>query len=145
LRQLWLQTMSAFVLGVDTNVLVRYFTLDDARQAELARQILTASQNRPIRVCLVVLVELVWVLTKVKHWPQKDVFEACRGLLHSSDFSVEESELAEQCLNEAEQARCDLADALIAVMNARAGCTTTVTFDHDAQHLAGMTAPETFA
>ncbi|WP_158409623.1 PIN domain-containing protein [Devosia psychrophila] len=137
--------MSAFVLGVDTNVLVRFLTRDDETQAEHALRIITTPQNQPIRVSLVVLVELVWVLTKVKRWPSKDVFEACRGLLRSSDFFVEQGETVEECLSDAQLAGCDLADALIGVMNARAGCTTTVTFDREAQKLSYMTAAESFA
>ncbi len=140
----WPKKTSAFVLGVDTNVLVRFLTRDDPVQSEIARSIITAAENQPIHISLVALVELVWVLTKLKRWPRPDVFEACRDLLRSEDFLIESSSLVEQCLLEAQNARCDLADALIAAVNIRAGCATTVTFDHDAQALAGMTAAETF-
>lgn len=141
----WLKKTSAFVLGVDTNVLVRFFTRDDEVQAEQARRIITSAQNQPIRISVIALVELVWVLTKVKRWPQSEVFAACGGLLQSDDFIVEEAALIEQSLIEAQRAACDLADAVIAAMNARAGCRTTVTFDLDAQALAGMTPAETFS
>lgn len=133
------------MLGVDTNVLVRFLTRDDAVQAGRAHAIITAPKNQPIHVGLIVLVELVWILTKVKRWPSPDVFSACSGLLQSPDFAVEEAALVEQCLADADRADCDLADALIAAMNARAGCRTTVTFDRDAQALARMTPAETFA
>ena len=135
---------SGFVLGVDTNVLVRFFTRDHAQQAELARQIITKSSNQPIYVSLIVLVELVWVLIKVKRWPSQDVFEVCQNMLQSNHFVVEQSAMVDQCLHAAKNASCDLADALIAMTTKRAGCPTTVTFDKDAQNLADMTPAETF-
>lgn len=133
------------MLGVDTNVLVRFLTRDDEAQAEQAHRLITAAQNQPIYISLIVLVELVWVLTRLKRWPRADVYAACGGMLRSDDFVVEEGVLVEQCLLDAARAGCDLADALIAAMNARAGCVTTVTFDRDAQALAGMMPAETFS
>ena len=143
--RLWPRKTSASVLGVDTNVLVRFFTRDDAVQADQARRIITAPQNQPIHVSLVTLVELVWVLTKLKRWPRTDVFAACGQMLQSDDFVVEAASLVEQCLLDAERAGCDLADAVVAAVNIRTGCVTTVTFDRDAQALAGMTPAETFS
>ena len=141
----WPRKTSVSVLGVDTNVLVRFLTRDDAVQAEQARHIITSPHNQPIHIGLIVLVELVWVLTKLKRWPRADVYAACSSLLRSDDFVIEDASLVGQCLLDAEQASCDLADALIAAINARAGCLTTVTFDRDAQKLAGMTAARTFS
>ena len=136
--------MSASVLGVDTNVLVRFFSRDDAGQAEQALRIITAPENQPVHVSLVALVELVWVLTKVKHWRSDEVFGACHSLLRSGDFVVEMAPLVEICLMEAENAGCDFADALIARMNERAGCRTTVTFDQRAARLDAMANVEDF-
>lgn len=133
------------MLGVDTNILVRFITRDDPVQAELAHRIITDRRHHPLYVSLIVIVELVWVLRKVKRWPAADVFDVCHQLLQSSDFAVEQAELVEQALEEAAVAGCDLADALIALMNIGAGCVTTVTFDQDARKLAGMAPAETFA
>ena len=134
----WPKTMSVSVLGADTNVLVRYFTRDDAVQSPQTRQLLSKPGNQPIRICIIALVELVWVLTKVKRWPMVDVFALCRGLMQSADFDIEEDELVALALDDAEVAGCDLADALIALMNARAGCESTATFDENAQRLERM-------
>lgn len=133
------------MLGVDTNILVRFLTRDDQAQAEQAHRIITDTGNQPIRLTLIVVVELVWVLTKVKRWPSPDVFDACRRLLQSSDFVVERAALVEQCILDAEHAGCDLADAVIAALNLEAGCRSTVTFDRDAQRLTDMSAAEDFA
>lgn len=133
---------SASVLGADTNVLVRFLTRDDPVHSPQTLQLLTKAGNQPVRICVIALVELVWVLTKVKHWPTHNVFSACRGLLESADFEVEEHALVERALVEAEAAGCDLADALIALFNDRAGCEATATFDVNAQRLERMVPVE---
>ena len=135
---------SVAVLGVDTNILVRFFSRDDAIQSEQARTLITKAQNQPIHISLIALVELVWVLRRVKRWPLGDVLSLCDNLLLSPDFLVEDGVLVEQSLRDAELANCDLADALIARINLRAGCPTTVTFDQDAQRLPTMTPAETY-
>jgi predicted nucleic-acid-binding protein len=53
--------------GLDTNVLVRYLTQDDAKQAEQATQLIenTLTVANPGFISLVVLTELYWVLGNV--------------------------------------------------------------------------------
>ena len=52
------------MIGLDTNVLVRYLTQDDPRQSASATRLLedTLTVERQGFVSTVVLVELVWVL-----------------------------------------------------------------------------------
>ena len=52
------------MIGLDTNVLVRYVTQDDAEQARLAGRLLehTLNPRNPGFVANIVLCELVWVL-----------------------------------------------------------------------------------
>ena len=134
--------MSESVLGADTNVLVRFITRDDPVQSPKTRQLFTDAANQPIFVCVIALVEMVWVLHKGKRWPMDKVFDACLELLNSNDFEFEEREMVIRALDESQQAGCDLADALIALFNHRAGCESTATFDGDAQRLALMTPVE---
>lgn len=130
------------MLGVDTNVLVRFLTRDDRVQSPQSFGLVTSAANQPIHICLVAMVEVVWILRKVKRWPSRDVFRACRQLLESSDFSVEEHELVLSAIADAEEAGCDLADAVIALLNHRAGCEATATFDEDARRLSRMVPVE---
>lgn len=138
LGRAWQTTTSGSVLGVDTNVLVRFVTRDDPLQSPKTLQLFTDAANQPIRICVIALVELVWVLHKGKRWPMTEVFDACDALLNSSDFEFEERELVVRALDDARQAGCDLADTLIALFNQRAGCESTATFDGNAQGLALM-------
>ncbi len=128
------------MLGADTNVLVRFVTRDDPSQSPQSLRLVTRARNQPIRICLVAMVELVWVLNKVKRWPAREVFEACRRLLEAADFDVEDRNIVAAALDDAQAAGCDLAHAVIALMNERAGCEATATFDEDAQRLDRMVA-----
>ena len=51
------------MIGLDTNILVRYLAQDDAEQAKRANRIIDRlTPENPGFVPLVALVELVWVL-----------------------------------------------------------------------------------
>lgn len=52
------------MIGLDTNVLVRYFTHDDPRQTPIALRLVDEQldRHRPGHVCIATLAELVWVL-----------------------------------------------------------------------------------
>ncbi|MDR3474476.1 MAG: type II toxin-antitoxin system VapC family toxin [Devosia sp.] len=130
------------MLGADTSVLVRFLTRDDPKQSPQSRELIAGRANQPIHVSLVALVELVWVLVKVKRRPRTAVLETCRDLLASATFRFEEPELVARAIENAMGADCDLADALIALLNQRAGCEATATFDTKALGLTQMVAVE---
>ena len=52
------------MLGLDTNVVVRYLMQDDRRQYEKARRLIhrEAGKGEPVFVSLLVLLEIEWVL-----------------------------------------------------------------------------------
>lgn len=53
------------MIGLDTNVLVRFLTQDDPEQAHLASAAMAQlTQDRPGLICREVVIELVWVLEK---------------------------------------------------------------------------------
>ena len=126
------------MLGVDTNVLVRFLAEDDQLQTPQAVQALKAEHNQPIYVGRIVAVETFWVLTKVKKFPRQSVIDAFRGLLASIDFRLEAEELMSRALDDCERIGCDFADAMIALEHQRAGCEATLTFDEGALSLDGM-------
>ena len=57
------------LIGLDTNVLVRYLAQDDRVQAARAVRLVERelSQRQPGYISLVVLVETCWVLKRRKH------------------------------------------------------------------------------
>ena len=52
------------MLGLDTNVLVRYLVQDDRRQYEKARRLIhrETGKGEPVLISLLVLLEIEWVL-----------------------------------------------------------------------------------
>lgn len=129
------------MIGVDTNVLLRFLVEDDnaeQRQAAL-RFMATRNAADPAFVNLVTLAETVWVLRKRLRFPLRQVREAFSLLLASSDFVFEEHDRLTGLMGSAAETGCDVADYLIAWANQRAGCTATVTFDRAAAaHVPGM-------
>ena len=54
------------MIGLDTNVLVRYLVGDDAKQSAVAREVMAGlSQDNPGYLTSVVLAELSWVLASL--------------------------------------------------------------------------------
>jgi predicted nucleic-acid-binding protein len=128
------------VIGLDTNVLVRYLTQDDARQAALANQLLekTLSAERPGFVSTVALVELVWVLESGYGCDRAQVVAVVERLLRTRTLRVENAEVAWQAVRRFAAGAADFADCLIERAGAAGGCEVTLTFDRAAAKAAGM-------
>ncbi|RYE57011.1 MAG: PIN domain-containing protein, partial [Hyphomicrobiales bacterium] len=129
----WPKTMSESVLGVDTNILVRFFADDDDLQSAQAKQFI--ADNQPVYVSMLVLSEAFNVLTKVRKFPMSAVHNGYRMLLRSPGIVVEDPQIVAQALEDGEGATCGFTDALIALQNRAFGCSTTATFDHRAARL----------
>lgn len=138
----WPRMTSVSVLGVDTNVLVRFLSADDPIQSPLATRLITNKANQPIHVSIGVLVETYLVLARVEKLPRADLNAALSLLLSSPDFVIEKSALAARALADAADGGFDFTDALFSVLSVDAGCTATATFDKRAQKLSGMIAVE---
>ena len=122
------------MIGLDTNVLVRYIVQDDAEQAHAATRLIEGkcTERSPGHVSVLVLVELVWVLTAGYGYAGSDVARVILQLLRTTGFSIEDSDAVWAALRETESGTADFADYLIAQRNRAAGCTSTYTFDRRA-------------
>lgn len=129
------------MIGIDTNVLVRYITQDDPVQAALARRFVerTISPERRGHVSLVVLAELVWVLRTRYGASRDEIASAVEELLADPRLCVQEEDAVWRAVDEYDLEGVDFADALIAAIDREQGCTHTVTFDKAALKIAGMT------
>ncbi len=130
------------MLGVDTNVLVRFLAEDDTIQTQQARKLFFARTNQPIYISMLVLAETFTVMTKLMKFPVGAVLETYGSLLSSPQIRVECPDLVSAALDDAKRTRADFPDALIALQNAQAGCAATATFDVRATRLDGMDAVE---
>ncbi len=122
------------MIGIDTNVLVRYILQDDPRQATAATEILEkeCSAETPGRVSLVVLAELVWVLTHTYGHDRVTVANVLREVLGTTEFQMENTDVAWRALWDFEKGKGDYADYLTGHTNADVGAVPTVTFDKKA-------------
>ena len=127
------------MIGLDSNVLVRYIAQDDARQSARAGRLIEAmSVDEPGFVSMVALAELVWVLDDVYAMGRDDLAGVVQTLLETDSMVVESASLVWQALRDFRSGNAGLADHLIERAGSAAGCTDTFTFDRKAARSAGM-------
>jgi len=125
--------------GLDTNVLVRFFSEDDPVQCRRAAEFLqNLSPTEPGYVSLVSLVELVWVLRSQYRLTKAQIILCIETLLNSPELVLESQTAVVQSLHRFSSAKADFADCLIERSCHAGGCRDTVTFDADAARFAGM-------
>ena len=126
------------MIGLDTNILVRFITHDDATQAATAMRLMASlSADSPGYVSLVVLVELIWVLEGFYRFRGKEVEDVVESLLRGREMRLERPDLVEQAVRRFKAGSADLADCIIERAAHAAGCDYTLTFDRKAVS-AGM-------
>ena len=119
------------MIGLDTNVLVRYLTQDDPEQAAAATRLVehACTREAPGHVALVVLCELVWVLRKAYGYGRDLIASVIDQILVTAELDVEDEEIAWRALAKYRKAPADFADYVLVYKNQAVGCETTYTFD----------------
>jgi len=130
------------MLGIDTNILVRFLVRDDEAQFEKARKLIKreVAAGRRVFVNQLVLMETEWVLRSRYAVPKNQIIEAISGLLDASDVQFEDEPAIEEALFMWKDAAADFADCLIGAKNRRIGCRATASFDVNASKLPGFMA-----
>ena len=128
------------MLGVDTNVIVRYLTRDDQQQYERARRLIDreVTKGEPVLVNLLVLLETEWVLRSRYEMAKPDIVSAFSALLDTADLTFEDEPSVETAIYSWKDSAADFADCLIEARNRKLGCRATATFDGKAPKLAGF-------
>jgi predicted nucleic-acid-binding protein len=129
------------LIGIDTSVLVRHFTQDDAEQAAIAGRFLLRelSNDRPGHVSLVALAEMSWVLRSRYKTARDEIITIIESLLAAPNLRVQDENAVWAALDECESSKVGVADALIAAVDRLHGCSHTVSFDSKACRISGMT------
>jgi predicted nucleic-acid-binding protein len=119
------------VIGVDTNVLVRYLTQDDPVQARKVDTFVAAAIESGDRLHVddIVLCELVWVLRAAYRLGKPVIAAALDKVMSTGIFAFDDRELLRSALTDYRNGPGDFSDYVIGRRNARAGCEHTVTFD----------------
>ncbi|NMM26332.1 MAG: type II toxin-antitoxin system VapC family toxin [Glaciimonas sp.] len=127
------------MIGLDTNVLVRYIAQDDLKQSLRATILINGLSNEaPGFITLVSLVELVWVMQSCYNASKPEIVAILEMLLRTQELVVENAETAIRALHVFAGSKADFADCLIERSAHKAGCEYTVTFDGGAAKAAGM-------
>jgi predicted nucleic-acid-binding protein len=128
------------MIGLDTNVLVRYLTQDDPVQSVKATQILERrlTPKNPGFVSVVAMVETVWVLDRAYGLTAQEIATTVERLLQVEVLAIENEQEVFTAMVALKQGRGSFPDALIAELGTRAGCTRTLTFDRKALRLPGF-------
>ena len=128
------------MLGIDTNVLVRFLVRDDEVQFEKASRLIKqgvgAGEN--VFVSLLVLLETEWVLRSRYGLGKNAIEEAISGLLNASEVQLEDEPAVEETLFVWKDSTAEFADCVIGAHNRRSGCRATATFDAKAVKLPGF-------
>jgi len=126
------------MIGLDTNILVRYLAQDDPAQSAKAIEILERhlTEESPGFVSIVAMVETIWVLDRAYGFTAQEIAAAVERLLQIEVLVVENEQAVFSAMVALKQGSGSFADTLIAELGARAGCTRTLTFDQKAARLS---------
>lgn len=127
------------MIGLDTNVLVRYVAQDDAKQSHQATRLIESlSADSPGYISQVAVVELVWVLSGCYSSGRDEIAAVLETLLRAKELVIADADTVWKALRLFRQGKADFADCLIERSADAAGCDHTATFDRDAAKHCGM-------
>jgi predicted nucleic-acid-binding protein len=124
------------MIGLDTNIVVRYITHDDPVQTRKAIGLFASlSAESPGFLSLIVLVESVRVLESSYGFKKDEIVRVIETFLRGREVIVERAELVSQALRSFNTTGVDFSDCLIERCGHAADCKYTATFDRRATAL----------
>lgn len=128
------------MIGLDTNILVRYLAQDDPVQSARATRIVERrlTENQPGFISLVAMVETVWVLDRAYGLSPLEIARAIERMLQADTLVVQNEQEVFTAMIALKTGRGSFSDALIAALGEWAGCASTLTFDRKATRLKGF-------
>jgi predicted nucleic-acid-binding protein len=127
------------MIGLDTNVLVRYFAQDDPVQSAKATSCIESlTPDSPGLVSVTALVEMLWVLRSCYGMQKPEILLLLEGMLRTKNLIVEQAATVWRSALAFRRSNADFEDCLIQASCEDAGCKYTLTFDQSAVRTAGM-------
>lgn len=119
------------MIGLDTNVLVRFLVKDEPRQAAKATIYIheACSRNESLWLNHIVLCELVWVLESAYDQPKTAILDVLEKILLTKQFEVERKDDVWAAIEQYRNRAGDFSDQLLGRRNRSSGCDHTVTLD----------------
>lgn len=129
------------MIGLDTNILVRYLVQDDPEQARRATELIEnqCTDDSPGVICIVVLCELAWVLSRGYGYSREQICSVVQGILTAKELEIESPDLVWSAYQQYVSGAADFSDYLIGASNRSLGAGTTYTFDQRATGHANFT------
>lgn len=126
------------MIGLDTNVLVRYLTQDDELQAKQAGELIRgySGKDGSLFINNVVMCELIWVLERGYKYTKSQISNVIKQIMSTKEFAFENLDNIWLALHEFEINGIDFSDALIGESNKGSRCEATYTFDQKASQLS---------
>jgi predicted nucleic-acid-binding protein len=128
------------MIGLDTNILVRYLVQDDAIRALKARKLIEhqLTEENPGFISVAAMLETVWILGSGYGLTGRDIVEAVERLLQIDVLFLQNEQEVFTAMMSLKTGRSSFPDALIAALGAKFGCRYTVTFDRKALRVPGF-------
>lgn len=125
------------MIGLDTNLLIRYLTKDDPSQHAKVKRLIedAVEQDERLLINSAVLCEVTWVLDVAYEYSRTEIADALERILDTAQFEIERAHEARQALGDFRSTKAGFADALIGRINRALGAKHTATFDHDLKAL----------
>ena len=128
------------MIGLDTNILIRYLTQDDPILSPKATALIERglSPENPGFVTAVTMAEVAWVLERSYSLVSHEIADEIERILGADMLKVEHEQHVFVAMMQLRNDNADFSDALIGLLARRAGCTHTLTFDRKASRLPGF-------
>lgn len=128
------------MIGLDTNVIVRYLTQDDPVQSAAATELIEKklTKEKPGFLNLIVICEMVWVLEDCYDQDRLQILAVLEQLLKIVELRIEEVDIFQLAVGDYRDGKADFSDNLIARRNLAAGAEVTYTFDKKASKQPGF-------
>jgi predicted nucleic-acid-binding protein len=125
------------MIGLDTNVVIRYLTQDDPKQAAIASRFIESELTEKRRgfITLISLVEITWVLDACYGQKKLELIAIIESLLTLKQIIIEKTEVVHLALQRYQAGNADFSDSLIAIICEESGCQRIVTFDKKAMSI----------
>ena len=126
------------MIGIDTNVLVRYLAQDDPSQSARATQIIEQllTEEQPGFISLVTMAEMVWVLERAYGLSASELAAVIERMLQADTLVIQNEQEVFTAMVALKTGVASFPDALIGALGSWAGCSSTLTFDRKAARLA---------
>ena len=122
------------MIGLDTNVLLRYLAQDHPTQSPKATEVIERrlTIENPGFVSLVCVLEIVWVLGSLYKRSRAQIADHIEMILAADTLEVQNEQEVYQAVIALRNGSGTFEDALIGALGAWWGCSATLTFDQNA-------------